>query len=253
MVKGAFNNRNTLGFMLLFFLFSIMSAKAINFGVNPIRVYISPNKNTAVIEINNFTKNKMFIETEIYKWDIDNNGKFILQETEDVVVVPPYIELEGKGKQLVKVAFLGEFDRYKQKSYRLILKQIPQEIDIEESPDEVKAGIQVVLHISIPVFVNPIEKKLFYNLSIEPVDVSEERVILSVANTGNAFAKITKVILYHSEEEIFSKDTFQYILPDRKINFLIENRKGKKVQKFRKIPDRVKIILDDEKEITVNL
>ncbi|WP_457625648.1 fimbrial biogenesis chaperone [Persephonella sp.] len=247
------------GLLILFSLLSFYSISfAVDFSIQPIRLYVSPKKNTAVFEITNLTDKKTIrVETEIKKWDQDENGKFILEDTEDAIVVPPYIELAPKQKQLIKLAYLGSFDGNIQKAYRLYIKQIPDEIKVEKNPKKVKTAIQIVVNISVPVFVNPPDAELKYNLSFTPVEVSKEKIVLQVRNTGNAFARITKAVLYKGDREIYSNDYALYILPQKNIKFVIKNiyeeDEKLKVSTFNELPDKIVITLEDGKEYTVNL
>jgi len=53
-------------------------------------------KNTAVFEIQNLSDKKIIIETEAKKWIQNEKGEDLLNDTEDIIVIPPYIELKGK-------------------------------------------------------------------------------------------------------------------------------------------------------------
>ena len=200
------------------------------------------------------TDKKITVESEVKEWDQDENGKDILKNTEDMIVVPPYIELEGKQKQLVRLAYLSAPPENKQKTFRLILKQLPKEIKVKEKPKKIQTIIQVVLHISVPIFVNPIKGDLNYNLNFKKVKVSDKEVVLTVQNSGNAFARIVGFKLLKNNEEIYSNSMVKYVLPDKKFKIVIKKKgKDKKEEPFGAVPDKVKFELEDGKEITVNL
>ncbi|WP_456392488.1 fimbrial biogenesis chaperone [Persephonella sp.] len=237
---------------LIFFVKSY----ALDFAIKPIRIYVNLPKTTAVFQIQSLTDKTITIETEVKYWQMNRDGSFKLEDTEDLVVVPPFIKLAPRQKQLIKIAYLGEHNLNKQGTYRLILKQLPQELDLSKKPDKIKTAVQIVLHISVPIFVNPPGVPLGYNLSFEPEEVSKKEVKIIVKNNGNAFGRIIKAILYKGNEEIFSRDYALYVLPGDEIEFVIKPPKDKKTleeKEFPDIPDKVKIITEDEKEIIVNL
>ncbi|WP_457642895.1 fimbrial biogenesis chaperone [Persephonella sp.] len=249
-------NKRSVILFLLPFLFVIPSY-ALDFGIKPIRIYMNPSKNTAIFEVQSLTDKTITIETEIKKWDENKKGEFILEDTEEMVVVPPYIKLEPRQRQLVKLAYLGGYDTKLQKSYRLILKQLPEEVKLEKNPKKIKTAVQIVLNISVPVFVNPPGIELYYKMDFSPISVSKKEVVLAVKNSGTAFARIIKVILYKRDKEIFKRDYALYILPQKEVEFSITPPKAKDDSEenntFIDIPDKIKIILEDEKEFVINL
>ena len=250
--------KKTFFILLPLFFFLINGAFALDFSIQPIRIYMSAEKNTAVFKIENLTEKKTItVETEVKEWDQDENGKFILKETEDLIVVPPYIELEPRQKQLVKLAYLGSFDGKTQKTYRLIVKQIPQEIKPEKNPKKIKTAIQIVLHVSVPVFVNPPGVDISYDLDITPVYKGKDKIVLDIKNKGNGFTRIINVQCLKGDKEIYNKDYAFYILPQKEVKFIIKkftNENGKStVAQFEEIPDKIKITLEDGKEISINL
>ncbi|MDQ7055734.1 MAG: fimbria/pilus periplasmic chaperone [Persephonella sp.] len=239
-------------FLPLFYFFPVFS---LDFTIKPIRIYMTYKKNTAVFEIQSLTDKTIRIETEIKKWGQRKDGSFILEETEDMVVVPPFIKLEPRQKQLVKIAYLGDYDSKLQGSYRLILKQLPEELKFDKKPKKIKTVVQVVLHLSIPIFVNPPDTQLYYNLSFLPEKVSKKEVQIVVRNRGNAFARILNITLYKGGKEIFQKRMALYILPQREIFLSIKppEDKDKKNTEFKDIPDKIEIVTEDEKEFIFSL
>ena len=248
--------RATVFVILSVILLTYSITYALDFVVKPIRIYVFPQKTTAVFEIQSLTDKKIAVEAEVRKWDQDPEGNDILVPTEDVVVVPPYIELEGRQKQLVRLAYLGNFSR-PQEFYRLLLRQVPRKIKPEKNPKKVKPYIQILLNLSIPVFVNS-KSDINYSLNFEPKEKSKEKVSLTIKNDGNAFAKIVHVSLFKGEKEIFSKNMVKYVLPKKEILFELKKTKvgvnGKiTTEPFEDIPDKMVIVLEDAKEITIEL
>ncbi len=241
--------------LLLFSFFYFFPAFALDFAIKPIRIYMNPQKNTAVFEIQSLTDKTIRIETEVKKWSQKKDGSFVLEDTEDMVVVPPFIKLEPRQKQLVKLAYLGGYDSKVQGTYRLILKQLPEELKFEEKPKSIKTVVQVVLHLSVPIFINPPGTELYYNLSFLPQNVSKKEVSLLVRNSGNAFSRILNVILIKGDKEIYRQKMALYVLPQKEIVLTIKppKDKDKKETEFQEIPDKIKIITEDEKEFIINL
>ncbi|WP_457621079.1 fimbrial biogenesis chaperone [Persephonella sp.] len=241
-------------FLLLPFLF-IGDVLAFDFQVRPIRIYLTPNKNIGVFEIISSSNKKLTIETETLKWDQDEEGKDVLIPTENLIAIPPYIELGPKEKQIIRIAYLGDYSA-PQESYRLLLKQVPERIKPDKNTKEVKTLIQIVLNLSVPVFVNR-DQELNYDLKVSPTYVSKEKVEVDIENTGNSFTRIVNISLYKGDKELFSKNMAKYVLPGRKIHLsLIKYRKteeGREVVPLEDVPNKMVLVLEDENEISIDL
>ncbi|WP_456401955.1 fimbrial biogenesis chaperone [Persephonella sp.] len=242
--------------IVIFLVLNIGTVYGLDFVVKPIRIYVPPNKNTAVFEIQSLTNKKIAIEAEIRKWDQDESGEDILVPTEEMVVVPPYIELEGKQKQLVRIAYVGGREKPIE-TFRLLLKQVPAQVVPEKDPKKVKSQIQIVLNLSIPVFIMR-NTDVNYKLSINPIDKSKEKVTLLIKNEGALFARIAYISLFKDGKEIYSKRVLKYILPNKTIKYEFRKSKigpnGKPIyEPFDEIPDKAVIVLEDETEFTINL
>ncbi|WP_293446137.1 fimbria/pilus periplasmic chaperone [Persephonella sp.] len=245
-------------FPFLFLLIFSSVTWALDFSIRPIRIFISNGKTTGVFEIRSLTDKKIALETEVKRWDQDEDGNFILTDTEEMLVVPPYIELEGGQRQLVRVAYLGGFESGKQEFFRLFVRELPKDIKETENPEKVRTSIQVLLNLSVPIFVTPKGLNPVYKVKLVDAQKSEKIITLRLKNIGNGFAKIIGIELYKDEEKIFSTDASKYILPDRSILLKVVNIKLNKDKKpemmpFKDIPNKIKLIMEDDKEIIFNI
>lgn len=215
-------------------------------------------KNTAVFEIQNLSDKKIIIETEAKKWIQNEKGEDLLNDTEDIIVIPPYIELKGKQRQLIKLAYLGDPPLEKQLTYRMILKQLPQPIKEKGKSDKVKTFLQIVFHINVPIFINPINKDIKYDLHISKVDLDRRKVVFHVENTGNQFARIIGIVFFRDDQVILTKRLIKYILPGSQFDITItKDEKVKDKDKnsilFDILPNKAKIFLEDKNAIEISL
>ena len=245
-------------FPFLFLLIFSSVTWALDFSIRPIRIFISNGKTTGVFEIRSLTDKKIALETEVKKWDQDEDGNFILTDTEEMLVVPPYIELEGGQRQLVRVAYLGGFESGKQEFFRLFVRELPKDIKEAGNPEKVRTSIQVLLNLSVPIFVTPKGLNPVYKVELVDAQKSEKMITLRLKNIGNGFAKIIGIELYKDDEKIFSTDASKYILPERSILLKVVNIKLNKDKKpemvpFKDIPNKIKLIMEDDKEIIFNI
>ncbi|WP_457619334.1 fimbrial biogenesis chaperone [Lutibacter sp.] len=231
-----------------------------DFTIQPIKLKITKEKITTTFTIINKSDKRIAIETEIRKWDQNEKGEYIYTPTDSIVVVPPYIELEGKQKQVIRIAYLGDFENPLE-MYRMYLRQVPLILKPKEELKEIKTSIQILLNLSVPVFVIR-DNNLDYKLSIEPVSKSKKKVTLKIKNSGTGYAKIKRVELYKGKNKIDSFKYVKYILPGKAVNLDISIRKLGKNGKyyfvdFKDIPDKIKLVITDkddyEKEIILDI
>jgi len=246
----------TFPFLFLFLLST--TVYALDFSIKPIRIFISNGKTTGVFEIKSLTEEKIALETEVKKWDQDEDGNFILTDTEEMLVVPPYLELEGGQRQLVRVAYLGGFESGKQEFFRLFVRELPKDIKESENPQKVKTSIQILLNLSVPIFVTPKGLNPVYKIELIESEKTENAVTIRLKNIGNGFAKIIGIQLLKDNEEIYSTDASKYILPERSllmkvVNIKLDENKKPVVVPFKDIPNKIKLIMEDEKEIIFNI
>ncbi len=244
---------------LFFLLFLFLPSYGMDFMIKPVRIFMENGKNTAVFEIQNLSDKKITIETEAKKWTQNQKGEDILEDTEDIIVIPPYIELKAKQRQLIKLAYLGDPPLDKQLTYRMILKQLPEPIKEKEKSDKVKTVLQVVFHISVPIFINPLNKELKYDLHISKVYINKENAVFHVENSGNQYARIVGITFFRDNRVIFGKKLVKYVLPGKSFDITIENEKIKDNNKkdnstlFDILPDKAKIFLEDRNVIEIPL
>jgi len=90
----------------------------------------------------------------------------------------------------------------------MILKQLPQPIKEKGKSDKVKTFLQIVFHINVPIFINPINKDIKYDLHISKVDLDRRKVVFHVENTGD-------------DQVILTKRLIKYILPGSQFDITI--------------------------------
>jgi len=126
----------------------VPSALAGSFSVNPVRVELSAQRSSAVVQVENTGSSEVTVEARTFAW-AQPDGKDQLSTTREVIVTPQVFRLKAGATQLLRIGALRKPDQSKEMPYRLVLEEIPP----PPAPD-VK-GLQVALRISIPVFLHP--------------------------------------------------------------------------------------------------
>ena len=169
----------------------VPSALAGSFSVNPVRVELSAQRSSAVVQVENTGSSEVTVEARTFAW-AQPDGKDQLSTTREVIVTPQVFRLKAGATQLLRIGALRKPDQFNELPYRLVLEEIPP----PPAPD-VK-GLQVALRISIPVFLRPpIEAKDKIDVAITSANDRQLRLIF--ANSGNASAAFSNLSI--SEEE----------------------------------------------------
>ena len=169
----------------------VPSALAGSFSVNPVRVELSAQRSSAVVQVENTGGSEVTVEARTFAW-AQPDGKDQLSTTREVIVTPQVFRLKAGATQLLRIGALRKPDQSIEMAYRLVLEEIPP----PPGPD-VK-GLQVALRISIPVFLRPpVEAKDKIDVAITAESDRQLRLVFS--NSGNASAAFSNLSI--SEEE----------------------------------------------------
>lgn len=163
----------------------VPSALAGSFSVNPVRVELSAQRSSAVVQVENTGSSEVTVEARTFAW-AQPEGKDQLSPTREVIVTPQVFRLKAGATQLLRIGALRTPDQSNELPYRLVLEEIPP----PPAPD-VK-GLQVALRISIPVFLRPpVEAKDKIDVAISSENDRQLRLIF--ANSGNASAALSNL------------------------------------------------------------
>lgn len=169
----------------------VPSALAGSFSVNPVRVELSEQRSSAVVQVENTGGSEVTVEARTFAW-AQPDGKDQLSTTREVIVTPQVFRLKAGATQLLRIGALRKPDQSKEMPYRLVLEEIPP----PPAPD-VK-GLQVALRISIPVFLRPpVEAKDKIDVAITVESDRQLRLVFS--NSGNASAAFSNLSISEKE------------------------------------------------------
>lgn len=177
-----FSIRNIFSIFTFGLIFWGCSVSAQSLGVSPIRVDLSENKRIASITVTNSSNAPRSVQVRLYSWS--HSGKeLLLSDTKNIVSSPPIATIPANQSQIIRVGMRMQPDKTMEKSYRLILNELPKRS---------RAGVIMTLKISLPVFVKPSEGEAQANLNWK-VDMRNGQPFLVVENKGNGHAKIDTI------------------------------------------------------------
>lgn len=193
---------------------------AASFSVVPVRIFMKPgDKAMAVTLVNNDTT-PVLLQAESFDWDQDELGNDKLTPSEDLILSPPIIQLAPNQQQVVRIAVLRAPDPDRQLTFRLLLREVPQEVS--QKPG---IALPVSLAVSLPVFMTPpnAEAKISCDLVkwTRPVPATMRATAPQLAarctNSGNATRQIRQAKLQQGSQVITKSLGSSYVLPGRAV------------------------------------
>lgn len=205
------------------------------FSVTPVRIYMTPRDRAVAITITNEGDEELVMQADLFHWKQKPDGEDDLTLTEDLILSPPIIKLAPKARQVVRLAVLQREPTNDQRTYRMIVREVP-----EAKPAEKTVQLQIALAFNMPVFITPPTAKRQLVCAVERV--APDTVRAACENTGNAYAQPREFVLSNvAGEKLAVRDSGGYILPAIKRNFEIKRADGA-------LPDgpaRLAVTLDD--------
>ena len=196
------------------------SALAGSFSVNPVRVELSAQRSSTVLQVENTGNSEVTVEARTFAWG-QPEGKDQLSATREVIVTPQVFRLKAGATQLLRIGALRKPDQSNELPYRLVLEEIPP----PPAPD-VK-GLQVALRISIPVFLRPaVEAKDKIDVAIRSENDRQLRLIF--ANSGNASAALSNLSVSEEEspdELIAAHGGVTYVLAGQRRELILDSKR----------------------------
>ena len=197
-------------------LASGLSVEAGSYMVKPVRIELSTRQLRSTMQVQNLGDEPITIQARIAAWNA-NGAEEILSDNDDILLNPPIFTVPVRHTQYLRLGLRHSPRGITEGSYRLILEQVPG------PPKPNFTGINTLLRISVPIFVEPRIPAPQLAWTLERT--SDRDMRLAVENHGNAHVQIRKfaVTLGGSDAASFAQDTATYVLPNARKQWLIHN------------------------------
>ncbi|CAM3197002.1 hypothetical protein DESA109040_02200 [Deinococcus saxicola] len=189
-------------------------ASAASFAVSPTRLVLSNTVVTSALTLSNSTAAPSTVRVDVMVWS-QVDGKDVLTPTTDVLAVPPVFTLPANGKQVVRLALRDRTDIGAERSYRLVLQEVPP----EQTAPAAGSALNVVLRLSVPVFVQT--AAVAAPRPEWKASITGESLKLSVLNAGNAHVQVTGLNLQlpGMTTPLLDVPVFSYVLPGQSLTW----------------------------------
>jgi len=188
-------------------LLALSPAFAGTFTISPLRVDFADATGMAVLTVRNEDATPVVVQTQGLAWS-QEAGQDALTPSRDILISPAVFTLQPGGSQLVRVALRRNVDPVRELTYRVLLQEVPQ----VASPGF--NGLQVVLRLSVPVFVEPLTPAAAQVAWIASRG-DDGRLSLSARNDGSAHARIHgfSVKTADGATTVLDQPELAYVLP----------------------------------------
>jgi len=167
---------SALSIISLILIFNVSSARASTYQINPIRITLTPQGSSSLLAVRNESKERLRFQIDYFAWDQTKQGEMILNPTDDLVVYPTLLSVEGGQERNVRVGVKSPVVS-KEKSYRIFIEELPS------AQTAVKTGVRILTRMGVPVFLQP--QKPNTQGQIEKLAVHNSELFFAVTNHGN--------------------------------------------------------------------
>jgi len=192
--------------LFAFVLLSELST-ASDLQIDPIRIELSPQQQSAVLTIKNDSDQPASIQVQVVAWS-QVDGKDVYVPTRELLVAPPIVTIAAKSEQVLRAALRRQADATNELAYRIYLQELPP------PPAPGFKGLQVALRIGLPVFVQPQHGKAAAKMIWAASRVPGGGIKVELQNQGNAHVQVSDFALYltGSDKPLTSETSSTYVL-----------------------------------------
>lgn len=154
------------------------SARAADFTVNPIQIFLSAQTQSAILTIQNTSTEPLRFQLNAFAWAQDTTGQMQLTPTTEVIFFPRLLTLAPNEQRIVRVgtsAPPGPAER----TYRIFVEELPPSAQQAAPPGQVR----VLARMGIPIFVEARAARA--DLRLGPPVLQAGRVTFELRNAGN--------------------------------------------------------------------
>lgn len=165
-----------------------------SFKVNPIRINLPADRQTAALTIANSAAVPVAVRVIALEWS-QVDGMDVHRPTSNVIASPPIFTIAPGKTQLVRV---GLKNREAARAYRVILEEIPRQIPVD-------GQIQVTLRLDLPLYVLP-KGAGKSDLRWRAWRDASGDLFAEGSNVGSLYGQVVELAAKQGGEEVRSKD-----------------------------------------------
>jgi len=165
---------------------SAAHAQGGGFYITPTRLDFDARARTGVLTLANDGKSSLNFQVRLVRWTQDAEGKDVTEDNADLIYFPRVATVEPESKRILRVGLRGSGVDAEEKTYRLIVEEIPPAAD-KAVP---RLEIQMRFQFSIPLLVAPANPRPAADL--QDVSLSKGSLKFRIHNAGNQTLLISR-------------------------------------------------------------
>lgn len=204
--------RMTAAELLLLTTFTLAPAEALagNYAINPTRVTLDADHNSAMLTLNNRGNDPIQFQITAFAWTQSEDGKMAFAPTDDLIIYPTVFEVPAGQKRLIRVGtHVAPGDQ--EAAYRIYVDELPA---LEDDTGQV--GVRVLARMGIPIFLAPDHPHVHGEISEATLDGDQLHV--RVLNDGDVHVMLEDVAVFGLDDRgrtLWEKHRADwYLLPD---------------------------------------
>lgn len=123
----------------------LLGTAAHAFQVRPVRVDLHNRATATQLMVHNPTTRPLLLQAEVFDWTQDDTQD-ALRPTQALIINPPIVEIAPGASQVMRVGMRGPLEAGVERCFRIWLTQVA-------TPDVPDSGVQLLMRVSLPVFV----------------------------------------------------------------------------------------------------
>jgi len=157
------------------------AARAADFTVNPIQIFLSAQTKSAILTIQNTSTEPLRFQLNAFAWAQDATGQMQLTPTTEVIFFPRLLTLAPNEQRIVRVGASAP-PSPAERTYRIFVEELPPSAQQAAPPGQVR----VLARMGIPIFVEARAARA--DLRLGPPVLQAGRVTFELRNAGNKHA-----------------------------------------------------------------
>jgi len=192
------------------------TAWAGSFQVNPIRVDLGANAQTAALKVKNTGDEPVVVQVSVEAWAQDD-GKEVYSSTRDLLATPPVTTIPPDEERVVRIGLRRTPEATRELSYRLFLQEVPP------PPKPGFQGLVVALRVGLPIFVAPTRGKASPQLAWKAARLPDQKLQLTAINSGTGHVQVAEINVMPDggEKAIATQAGLSYVLPDQRRSWVL--------------------------------
>jgi fimbrial chaperone protein len=155
--------------------------------VSPVSLRLLSTRSGDGLWLSNTADATVHAQVRVYHWTQQDGDQLV--PSRSLLVSPPIVALAPAGRQLIRVIRVGTppaGSDASEDAYRVLIDELPIET-------KATAGLQFVLHYSVPVFVQPAGVAAVAPQLKWVLQRNGSKMIMQVTNTGNGHAQLAAI------------------------------------------------------------